>query len=169
MSEQSYIPCPSCKNEITPDSDFCPHCGIIFDDASELAYCEVHMGVHEGGVCIICRKLLCRECAVNVSSRLFCMDHADLEVQQDYVNVFESSDPSEVTLVFSILEQAGIQALSQNVPRAIPNPLLVDDNFFRTSLGQLAKIFVPIPLYAPACKVLEEWEEGNKDFGADNY
>jgi hypothetical protein len=96
------------------------------------------------------------------------MDHADLEVQQDYVNVFESSDPSEVTLVFSILEQAGIQALSQNVPRAIPNPLLVDDNFFRTSLGQLAKIFVPIPLYTPACKVLEEWEEGNKDFGADN-
>lgn len=160
-NNQEYISCPECGEEITSDSEFCPHCGILFEGDEEV-YCEYHPEREAGGLCIICRILLCKECAVNVHGRLFCVEHSTLEVQQDWVNVFESDDPIQANLVCTTLKEVGVQALPQNIPFVSSGPLLVDEPVLRMMSGKKAKVFVPIPLYLQALDALEDWEKQNE-------
>ena len=108
-----YTPCPRCGEDVTPDSDFCPHCGILFLETGDV-HCELHPGEKAVGVCILCRRTVCRRCSVQRSRRIHCVEHKDIEVVQDWALVFSSSDIADAELVKSVLENAGNKVMVQN-------------------------------------------------------
>ena len=165
MDEGSVAPrydtCDNCKGEVTLDSDFCPHCGVIFSDV-ESAKCDTHPARSATGVCIICRKLVCDECGKVVHRRTFCLEHRGVEVQQDWARIFQSSDINEAGLVRSVLQSAGFTVQVQNF-----NSIGFvwdgggDSSLSRSALSKPAKVLVPIPEYLRAVKTLQEWNSGD--------
>ncbi len=160
MAENPYVQCPQCAEEITRDSDFCPHCGILFSGASGQV-CDLHPQRPANGICIICRKLLCGECKKVVRGRTFCSDHRTVEVQQDWVMIFQSTEINESEMVKAFLEAAGHKVLVQNfAPIGFVWDGGGDSALSRSALSKPAKIFVPIPEYLKAKESLEEWKSG---------
>jgi RNA polymerase subunit RPABC4/transcription elongation factor Spt4 len=158
-----YSKCSECGEEVTEDSDFCPHCGALFS-ASEGVFCDTHQSAKATGVCIVCRKLVCRQCAKSVHGRTFCLDHQDVEVQQDWAVVFVSTEINDAELVKAILEKGQFRVLVQNfgsVGYAWDGG--GDSPQSRSNLGRPAKVFVPIPEFLEAVKAVEEWKASEVD------
>ena len=155
MSE--LINCHYCGEEITQDSDFCPHCGVLFAEAGEV-FCDEHLQEPAFCVCIICRKVCCKDCGVKVGGRCFCLAHRKVKVQQDWAEIFRSTEISDAELVKSILESAGHKVSVQNF-----NAVGFiwdgggDSPISRSNINKPAKVFVPIPEYLQAIIVVEEW------------
>lgn len=159
--------CSSCKNEVTVDSDFCPHCGILFEQAGAV-FCDLHPLEHGVGVCIICRKLCCEDCGATVRGRFFCTVHRKVKAEQDWAEVFRSTEIAEAELVKSVLESAGHKVLVQNF-----NSIGFvwdgggDSPISRSNLNKPAKVFVPIPEYLDAVKEVAEWQSEAKGIDLD--
>lgn len=163
MGEIQYVKCPRCAEEITQDSDFCPHCGILFSAATR-QICDVHPQRPAKGICIICRKLLCEECKKVARSRIFCSEHRNVEVQQDWARIYQSTEINESEMVRAFLEAAGHKVLVQNfAPIGFVWGGGGDSALSRSALSKPAKIFVPIPEYLKARESLEEWKSGAVD------
>ena len=149
--------CASCNDEITEDSDFCPHCGALFTEAANVL-CDEHQDNPAQGVCIICQRLVCEKCGVKVSGRIFCTPHRKVEVQEDWAEVFRSSEIADAELVKSLLESTGHQVLGQNF-----NSIGFvwdgggDSPISRSNINKPAKVFVPIPEYLKAMEVVHDW------------
>jgi RNA polymerase subunit RPABC4/transcription elongation factor Spt4 len=167
MSKVEYVNCPVCNEEITEDSDFCPHCGTLFSGA-EGQKCDTHSDREANGICIICRMLVCDKCKKVVRGRTFCIDHKKVEVQQDWALTFQSTDINESELARAFLESAGHKVLVQNfAPVGFVWDGGGDSALSRSNISKPAKIFVPIPEYLKAKESLEEWKSGaveGKDF-----
>lgn len=163
MDSPEYVSCSSCNEEITVDSDFCPHCGVLFEAAGG-EMCETHPANAAQGICIICQKLICEECGKEVWGRRFCLEHRNVEVQQDWAKAFQSTDINDSELVKSLLESNGFKVLVQNF-------LAIggvwdgggDSSISRSNINKPAKVFVPIPEYLRAEEVLKEWKSGDAD------
>ena len=163
MEFSEYIPCSACGEDVTPDSDFCPHCGVLFRDADE-ERCELHPETKASGVCIICRRLVCRECDKTVNGRRFCRDHQGVVVQQDWALVFQSTDINESGLAKSFLESNGFKVLVQNFePVGYVWDGGGDSAISRSNISKPAKVFVPIPEYLRAAEAFKEWNSGRID------
>lgn len=163
MDTPEYIRCSSCNEEITPDSDFCPHCGVLFSEA-EKEKCDTHPTNVAQGICIICQKLVCGECGKAVQGRNFCLEHKGVSVQQDWARVFQSTDINDSELVKSLLESNGFKVLVQNfMPIGYVWDGGGDSPLSRSALNKPAKVFVPIPEYLRAEETLKEWKSGEAD------
>jgi len=153
----NLINCHYCGDEITDDSDFCPHCGVLYAEAGEV-YCDEHLQESANHVCIICRKVCCEACGVKVGGRSFCQAHRKVKVQQDWAEVFRSTEISDAELVKSVVESAGHKVLVHNF-----NSIGFiwdgggDSPISRSNINKPAKVFVPIPEYLEAKNVVEEW------------
>ena len=158
----SHKRCTQCSGEVTADSDFCPHCGVLFEKVSS-ARCDTHPQTRAEGVCIICRKLVCDRCGKQRAKRWFCTDHSDVKVEQDWALIFESPEINESELVKSFLESVGLHVVVRNFG---PNNVVWegggDSLFSRQALNRLAKVFVPIPEYVDARKAFREWDSASK-------
>jgi RNA polymerase subunit RPABC4/transcription elongation factor Spt4 len=160
MDEDQYVSCPECMEEITRDSDFCPHCGILFSGAFGQS-CDTHPQHQANGICIICRKLVCEECNRYVRNRTFCDEHQDVEVLQDWARIFQSTDINESEMVKAFLEETGHKVLVQNfAPIGFVWDGGGDSALSRSALSKPAKIFVPIPELLAAKESLDEWKSG---------
>lgn len=137
--------CANCNNEVTEDSDFCPHCGYLFKESPPV-HCETDLDQEATGVCIICQKLVCPRCREVKNNRLFCVEHRDVKVQQDWVMVFESPSVVDVEMKKNFLDENGFQSVAQNLG-------------MRVKSRGVARVFVPIPDYLRAKKMLEEVDE----------
>jgi len=164
-----YDRCGNCNEEVTPDSDFCPHCGVLFDGQNVV--CDTHTQNPATGICIICRKLVCELCGKQVHQRTFCSDHKSVEVQQDWAKVFASSEVYDSNLVKSVLESSGFHVQIQNFGSiGYVWEGGGDSPLSRSALNKPAKVLVPIPEYLEAMKTIEEWnstadqsKKGNDD------
>lgn len=151
------ISCSYCSEEITADSDFCPHCGVLFVEAGEV-FCDEHAEEPAVGVCIICRKVLCNDCIVRVHGRYFCLPHRKVRVQQDWAEIFRSTEIADAELIKSVLETAGHKVQVQNF-----NPVGFiwdgggDSPISRSNINKPAKVLVPIPEYLEALKAVDDW------------
>ena len=157
---QNYVPCPICGEEVTKDSDFCPHCGVVYAE-SEPVQCEDHPDRKGESLCIICHRVLCKECTRSREGRRFCQDHKSVNVEQDWAQIYQSSEINEAGLVKSVLENAEFHVQVQNF-----NSIGFvwdgggDSAQSRSNIGKPAKVFVPIPEYLNAEVALREWESG---------
>lgn len=163
MNSPEYIQCSRCGDEVTPDSEFCPHCGFLFSKAGK-QHCDNHPDVKAEGICVICRTLICNECGKAVHGKHFCLDHTAVEVQQDWALVFQSSDINDSALVKAFLESTGFKVLVQNF-----NSIGFvwdgggDSSISRSAISKPAKVFVPIPEYLKAEAALTEWKSGEAE------
>jgi hypothetical protein len=137
--------CANCNNEVTDDSDFCPHCGYLFKEAPPV-HCETDLDQEATGVCIICQKLVCPRCREVRNNHLFCINHGNVVVREDWAVVFESRSTAEAELVKNYFDANSIQSLTQNVS-------------LRARSRDLARVFVPIPEYLRAQKMLDELDK----------
>ncbi len=163
----SYIHCSYCNEEITDDSDFCPHCGTIYIRDAEI-FCDEHPKNKASGVCIICHKVCCKECGREVNGRCLCSLHEEVVVEQDWAEVFQSAEIADAELVKSLLESTGHKVLGQNF-----NSIGFiwggggDSPISRSNINKPVKVFVPIPEYLDAVKEIEEWRSSQTDIGMD--
>ncbi len=158
-----YGNCPECDGEVTVDSDFCPHCGVLFSESDSL-FCDVHQDQRATGVCIICRRLVCQRCIKKHDGRTFCEDHREVEVRQDWALVFESTEINEAELAKSVLESSQHKVLVQNfgsIGYAWDGG--GDSPVSRSNLGRPAKVYVPIPEYVDAMKTIQDWQSSATD------
>lgn len=161
MSE--YILCMSCGEEVTPDSDFCPHCGVMYELAGKQS-CETHPSETATAVCIICRRVLCAQCRFMREGRSFCGDHEAVRVEQDWAVVYESQDPADAQLVKSFLDSIGQKSLVREV---VPYGFAWDSgghgdvSFHMINRG--VSVFIPIPDFLAAEENLRAWESGERE------
>ncbi len=134
--------CANCNNEVTEDSDFCPHCGYLFKDAPPVK-CETDLDREASGVCIICQKLVCPLCREVKNKRLFCLDHRAVVVEQDWAMVVQARSVADAEMRKNFLDENGFHTIAQNLGMRIRN-------------RAAARVFVPIPDYLKAKEMLEE-------------
>jgi len=105
--------CDNCDEEIEADSQYCPHCGIVFekDDVEVSIECESHPAVAAIGVCVICGKPVCRDCAVSKKGRVFCDNDEHVKIHQNWAVLCSTSAEYEAEMVRANLELSGITAL----------------------------------------------------------
>lgn len=157
--------CSQCSGDVTADSDFCPHCGLLLE-AAGVQQCEMHPDKDARGVCIICHSLVCRRCSKRVMGRMFCSDHKEVEVVQDWANAFESTETHEADLARSILESCGVSVQLQNAQSiGFIWGAGSESAISRSQINKPVKVFVPIPDYLRALQQLAEWKSG--DDGSD--
>ncbi|MBF8248884.1 MAG: B box-type domain-containing protein [Bacteroidetes bacterium] len=152
-----YDRCKNCDGEVTTDSDFCPHCGVLFQGIGTLR-CDTHVQRISSGVCVICRKVVCIECSKTANGRTLCLDHHKIEIQQDWARVFQSTEISDSELVRAVLESEGFHIQVQNfTSMGFVWDGGGDSPISRSNISRPAKVFVPIPEYIGAAKTIEEW------------
>ena len=130
------VKCSNCYGEVTADSDFCPHCGNFLEHAPIVA-CTVHLEQMAKGICIICQKFVCELCAEVRMKKLFCLEHKNVEVQEDWARIPESYDTAATK---SVLESYGFQVIEEH----------------RGVKSYYHKLFVPIPDYVNAMNALQK-------------
>ena len=147
--------CGNCGDQVTPDSDFCIHCGVLLSD--EEFHCETHPAVPAIAVCVICRRLVCVECRKKKHGKSFCSDHKAVEVSEDWAVAFQSVDYYEANIVRGKLESAGITVN----PRNNQSIGFIADGFIESAIGRSilrypVKVFVPLDQYLEADKIIKE-------------
>ena len=152
--------CPQCTEEVTAESDFCPHCGILFETAGS-PQCQRHPDAAAIGVCIIDREPGCDRCLKSVQGKFLCVEHRAVEVRQDWASVFASNEINEAELVRVVLKENGVTVLEQNFNSV---GFVLDGGgdspISRSNLNKAAKVFVPIPEFLNAKRLIDEWASG---------
>ncbi|MGD1046679.1 MAG: hypothetical protein ABR936_15330 [Bacteroidota bacterium] len=128
--------CSNCDKGVTEDSDFCPHCGHLFKEMPPIQ-CETDSGIEATGVCIICHKLLCPQCEKIKDNRVFCIEHEDVEVEEDWAMVIESITISEAETTKYFLDKNGFRTITMK-------------SEIGTQGDGTINIFVSLPDYLPA-------------------
>lgn len=146
------VSCTHCGGDVTPDSDFCVHCGVLFEKKSA---CETHPERSAVAVCVLCHRLMCSDCARETNRRFFCEKHSTVEVEEGWALVFQSLDLFEASLVRTKLGGAGISVSVQN-DHSIGFFGFMDTPIGRTNLDYPVKIFVPFDQYLLASQLLAE-------------
>jgi hypothetical protein len=103
-NRQPGTTCSGCGGEVENKPAFCPHCGGLFDDT--LSCCN-HPGEEADGVCVICRRPYCSDCATWVGQFYLCDRHAEYEILEGMVQIFSSTDAGAAEKTFRSLEEAG--------------------------------------------------------------
>lgn len=151
--------CRYCKEELTEDSDYCPHCGYLFNEHLVIT-CGIHNDRAAIGVCVVCEKPLCSMCANAVSGRLLCADHSEVQIIGEWAGVFESLNQVDVELAKGLLEKEGVQCQTytqSDVPLAIFSSLISPQwKTYSHHGAYLLKLFVPLPELERAGKVLQD-------------
>jgi len=149
--------CDNCDSQIDADADYCTHCGIIFEkEVDEAAIeCESHSGVGAVGVCVVCGKPVCRECAHAKKGKVFCDTDEHVKIYENWAVIYTSSTEYEAEMVRANLELAGIKALVFSQ---------VDHAYF-IPMSRLAvvNVMVPKPKLAKAREVLERLKGVEED------
>ena len=152
---QAVEQCDYCSEDVTADSEFCIHCGALFEADGQ--FCEVHTSSPAVAVCVICHRLLCGECRVLKGRRSFCADHEKVETSEGWAVAFQSVDYYEANIIRGKLESAG---LTVN-PRNNTSIGFIADGFIESAIGRSilkypVKVFVPLDQYLEAVEVIAE-------------
>ncbi len=136
VGEPNY--CFNCEEMLVKKADFCPHCGYLqvdlLEDDEEIM-CEKHNSVEAVGICIICSKPICGDCAVERNSKLFCDNDEHIKMAEDWVVVFTTNTEYEAAMIKANLEGGGMPCLifSQR------------DHAYFITIGDMAVVNVMVP------------------------
>ena len=134
--------CTNCDGQVTEDGDFCPHCGHLFKGTRPIQ-CETDSGIEATGVCIICHKLVCPRCEEIKDKRVFCIEHKDVEVEEDWAMVIESTPIAKAETTKYFLDKNGFRTITR-------------ESDIDTKGDGSISIYVPLPDYLRAKIMLEK-------------
>ena len=138
LIEGEQVFCDNCEEPVTGTTQFCLHCGVLLARSivgGKPIQCATHAGQEAVGRCVICKKIVCEECATQKRGRHFCDNDKHVEMAFDWVSVYTTGMQYEADMIAANLESAGIPArvYAQN------------DQMLVATIGDLAvtKILVP--------------------------
>lgn len=146
--------CENCGEAIGGEDRYCPHCGTLFKTDEEVE-CENHLSVRAGGVCVVCGKPVCDDCARSRGGKFFCEDDKHVKIYEGWAVLLITGLDYEAHMVKANLERAGIECLvfSQQ------------DHVIFLTVGDLARVRVMVPKgkLLQAQRLLEELGLLNED------
>ena len=90
---------------------------------------------------------------------MFCSEHLDVFVEDDWAEVLTSTDINEAELAKAVLESVSIDVQVQDFGSiGFAWDGGGDSSLSRSQLGQPARVFVPISEYVQALEALREWK-----------
>lgn len=149
--------CDKCESEVIENDDYCPNCGSIFTDDK----CINHTDTSAKGVCLICEKVCCSKCGLDVNGAFLCNEHSDVEIIQSMGRVFGTSDSLEIDFIMSVLEDENFHPFKFSRKTSPISLGGTDYTLFRASgesSGHLIneiKIMVPLNEYLEVEKIIE--------------
>ncbi|MBU1297572.1 MAG: DUF2007 domain-containing protein [Bacteroidetes bacterium] len=114
LAEGEPVYCFNCEELMVEKNIFCSHCGYVQSDFlkdDQDVMCEVHPKVEAMGICVICKKAVCSDCAVEKNSVLFCNDDSHIKVAQDWAVAFTTNTDYEAEMIKANLQGAGIPTM----------------------------------------------------------
>ena len=130
--------CEFCSDRLEGDAKFCRHCGMVqaqlLGDDEEIE-CENHPKMEAVGMCIVCGKPVCGDCAVKRQGKIFCESDEHITVAQNWAMVYSTNTEYEAQMVRANLESGGIRCMvfSQR------------DHVYFLTMGDLAVVNVMVP------------------------
>jgi hypothetical protein len=86
-----------------------------------------------------------------------------VKIEQDYALVYSSADIADAELARAVLDSRGFKVVVRDfTPIGYVWDGAGDSTLSREMLRKQAKVFVPIPDYAAALVVLNEWSTGTE-------
>jgi hypothetical protein len=149
------VECHNCNESVNQIIGYCPHCGFaLFEDEPEYKKeCDNHPEASAIGVCVVCGKPVCDECARIDKKKIFCDNDEHVRIFEDWAVVFTCGAEYEAQMVKANVEMAGIECMvfSQK------------DNVFFTNIGDTAIINVMVPKEKinEAEEIIEQIYDGN--------
>ena len=134
--EQAF--CDNCEEPIASESTYCQHCGVLLGWSAEgekRITCDTHRENDAVGRCVICKKVVCDECAVQKRSKYFCSNDKHVDMAFDWVTVYTTGTEYEADMIAANLESAGIPA----------RVYVKSDQMFVATIGDLAVTKVMVP------------------------
>lgn len=130
--------CEFCYEELDEGQKFCPHCGMLqagLIEEGEEVECENHPQMEAVGMCVICGKPVCGDCAVKRHGKILCENDEHITIAQGWAVVCTTNTDYEAQMVRANLENAGIPCLvfSQR------------DHVYFLTVGDLAVVKVMVP------------------------
>jgi hypothetical protein len=104
-----------------------------------------------------------------IAGRTFCQAHRKVAVQEDWAEVFRSTEVADAELIKSLLESTGHKVLGQNF-----NSIGFiwdgggDSPISRSNINKPAKVFVPIPEYLQAMEIVYDWRSSQAVIQSDD-
>ena len=138
LMDGEQVFCDSCGEVITAETTFCHHCGVFLgwsEEGSGKIRCDTHRESDATGQCVICKKAVCEECAVQKRGRFFCSNAKHVEMAFNWVTVYTTGTEYEAEMIAANLESAGIPA----------RVYVQNDQMFVTTVGDLAVTRVMVP------------------------
>ena len=105
--EQAPV-CSGCGGKVDKQQTFCPHCGGLFN---ETLSCFNHQSEEADGVCVICRRPYCSDCATWMGQYYLCDQHEEYEISHGKARILSSSDASAAQMAHTSLKEAGFHPL----------------------------------------------------------
>ncbi len=99
--------CPDCGAEVSAQGQFCLHCGSL-KNINFVTPCQNHRDRASIGACVLCQKELCKDCTSERNRRIRCEEHLDVEIVEEWAEVFHSNDSMEVSFVREVLDSEGV-------------------------------------------------------------
>lgn len=103
--------CPHCNALIGEKRSFCVECGMLQkSNLSESVECENHAGEQAIGLCMICGKPVCGDCAVTSEGKIFCDNVQHQEMFTSWLTVHVSDFEFESDMIRQNLANAGMES-----------------------------------------------------------
>jgi hypothetical protein len=139
LIEGEQLFCDYCNEPIDGGMTFCSHCGAVMSlepKGGKEIVCDTHPDNDAVGRCVVCKKVVCEECAVQKRGKYFCSNDKHVEMAFDWVTVYTTGAEYEADMVAANLESAGIPA----------RVYVQNDQMFVATVGDLAvtKVMVPV-------------------------
>lgn len=138
LQEKQPAVCAACGEPVTDEATFCPHCGVMLEgprEAMESLVCASHPDRPAAGSCVICRRMLCSDCARFRNGRFFCNNDEHVKAAFNWVVACTTSTEYEAEMIRANLEGAGIGAF------VLPQR----DRMYVTTVGDLSVTEVMVP------------------------
>ena len=102
--------CEQCGAPHSAAALFCSTCGFRVRE-NDIVECDTHSMIEATGVCVICGRPVCDDCAVTRDGKVFCDDARHAELAATHESIAYVSSEAEGEIVAKNLASGGIPAL----------------------------------------------------------
>ena len=151
--------CIYCGAEIEPGLLYCPECGKIFltriFEPEDEIECEEHLVKPAVGICVVCGKPICKECAIEVDGKIYCKEGNHKQYKEEWSIVYTTQYEYEAEMLKANLESAGIPCVVFSTK---------DHTYFMTVGFGIVKVLVPKDKKDIALKIIEDLKYSDEDY-----
>lgn len=104
------LTCGNCDGIVKSDELFCSSCGIVLEAGEGEIDCEEHQKRPAVGMCVVCGKPVCEDCARKKKNAVFCDSAEHAKIHRQWKVVYTTKIDFEAEMLRTNLDQAGIKS-----------------------------------------------------------